>query len=48
MLCKKVIWHQPYSMDTEDAREVLFTLQQLVIAIDRELGISDADMGEFR
>jgi hypothetical protein len=48
LLRKKVVWHQPGSMDKEDARDVLFTLQQLVIAIDRELGISDAEIGEFR
>ena len=35
-------------MDTEDAREVLFTLKRLVVAIDKELGISDAGFGEFR
>ena len=48
LLRKKVIWHQPGSMDKEDAREVLFTLQRLVVAIDRELGIPDAEIGEFR
>lgn len=47
LLRKKVIWHQPGSMDREDARGVLITLQQLVVAIDRELGIKDADLGEF-
>ena len=35
-------------MDKEDARDVIFTLNRLVIAIDRELGISDASIGEFR
>ena len=48
LLRKKVIWHQPGSMDREDAREVLYTLQRLVVAIDRELGIKDAELGEFR
>ncbi|MFA6331860.1 MAG: hypothetical protein WCX22_02805 [Methanoregula sp.] len=48
LLRKKVIWHQPGSMDGEDAREVLFTLKRLVVAIDKELGISDASVGEFR
>jgi hypothetical protein len=48
LLRKKVIWHQAGSMDKEDAREVLFTLKELVVAIDRELGIKDAGVGEFR
>jgi len=48
LLRKKVIWHQPGTMDKEDAREVLFTLKRLVVAIDRELGIPDARMGEFQ
>jgi hypothetical protein len=48
LLRKKVIWHQTGSMDREDAREVIFTLNRLVVAIDRELGIPDADPGEFR
>jgi hypothetical protein len=48
LLRKKVIWHQPGTMDQDDARDVLFTLQRLVVAIDHELGISDAGMGEFR
>ena len=38
LLKKKVIWHQPGTMDKEDARDVIFTLNRLVIAIDRELG----------
>jgi hypothetical protein len=48
LLRKKVIWHQPGTMDREDARDVLYTLQMLVVAIDRELGIEDAELGEFR
>jgi len=48
MLRKKVIWHQPGSMDKEDARDVLFTLKRLVVAIDRELGIRDAGVGDFK
>jgi hypothetical protein len=48
LLRKKVIWHQPGTMDRDDAREVLYTLQRLVVAIDRELGIKDADFGQFR
>ncbi len=48
MLRKKVIWHQPGSMDKEDARDVLYTLKRLVVAIDRELGIGDAVVGDFK
>jgi len=48
LLKKKVVWHQPGTMDREDAREVIATLQRLVVAIDRELGIPDADWGAFR
>jgi hypothetical protein len=48
MLKKKVIWHQPGSMDKEDARDVITTLDRLVVAIDRELGIADASINEFR
>lgn len=48
LLRKKVIWHSPGTMDKEDARDVIFTLNRLVVAIDRELGIPDAEIGEFR
>jgi len=48
LLRKKVIWHQPGTMDKEDARDVITTLQRLVVAIDRELGIADATIGQFR
>ena len=48
LLKKKVIWHQPGTMDQEDARDVIHTLNRLVIAIDHELGIADASIGEFR
>lgn len=48
LLKKKVIWHQPGTMDKEDSRDVIMTLNRLVIAIDRELGIADASIGEFR
>jgi hypothetical protein len=48
LLKKKVIWHQPGSMDKEDARDIVNTLNRLVIAIDRELGIKDASIGEFK
>ena len=48
LLRKKVIWHQPGTLDKEDARDVIGTLQRLVVAIDRELGIADATIGQFR
>jgi hypothetical protein len=48
LLRKKVIWHQPGTMDKEEAHDVVATLNRLVIAIDRELGIPDASIGEFR
>jgi hypothetical protein len=48
LLRKKVIWHQPGTLDKEDARDVLSSLNRLVVAIDRELGIADAEIGEFR
>jgi len=48
LLKKKVIWHQPGTMDKEEARDVIITLNRLVIAIDRELGIAEAGIGEFR
>jgi 4-hydroxy-3-methylbut-2-enyl diphosphate reductase IspH len=46
-LRKKVIWHQQGTMDKEDAQEVIYTLRRLVIAIDQQLGIADASLGEF-
>jgi len=48
LLRKKVIWHAPGTTDKEDARDVILTLNRLVVAIDRELGIADASMGEFK
>jgi hypothetical protein len=48
LLRKKVIWHQPGTLDKEDARDVVFTLNRLGVAIDHELGIADAEAGEFR
>jgi hypothetical protein len=48
LLRKKVIWHQPGTMDKEDAEDVLRVLKRLVVAVDRQLGIPDADAGQFR
>jgi hypothetical protein len=47
-LRKRIVWHQPGSMDREDAAEVIRILDRLVIAIDKALGIADPDLGEFR
>jgi hypothetical protein len=46
-LRKQVIWHQPGTLDKEDAAEVVRTLNRLAVAIDRELGIKDADIGQY-
>jgi hypothetical protein len=35
-------------MDKEDAAEVIRVLDRLIIAIDKALGITDPDLGEFR
>ncbi|MFA5414888.1 MAG: hypothetical protein WC295_05285 [Methanoregula sp.] len=48
LLKKKVIWHQPGTMDRDDARDVIAVINRLVVAIDHELGISDAEIGRFR
>ncbi len=47
-LRKRIVWHQPGSMDKEDAAEVIRVLNRLIIAIDKALGITDPDLGEFR
>lgn len=46
-LRKRVAWHQPGTLDREEAAEVVRILNRLVIAIDRALGIADPDLGEF-
>ncbi len=46
-LRKRVIWHSPGMMDKEDAAEVIQILNRMAIAIDRELGIQDAEFGQF-
>jgi hypothetical protein len=47
LLRKKVVWHQPGTMDKEDARDVIATLNRLVLTIDRELGIKEPDIGKY-
>jgi hypothetical protein len=47
-LRKRIAWHQPGTLDREEAAEVLRILNKLVIAIDKSLGIIDPELGEFR
>ncbi|MDI9633907.1 MAG: hypothetical protein QXL43_00125 [Methanolinea sp.] len=47
-LRKRIAWHQPGTLDREEAEEVRRILNRLVVAIDRALGIKDADIGEFQ
>jgi hypothetical protein len=44
---KAVLWHQPGSMDKEDHTAAVHALHRLAMAIDRELGIRDPDLGEY-
>lgn len=46
-LRKHIIWHVPGTMDKEAAKEVNRVLGRLAIEIDRNLGIKDAELGEF-
>ncbi len=48
LLRKRVVWHQPGTLDREDAAEVIRVLNRLIIAIDTSLGVKDPDLGEFR
>src|SRR5512136_387714 len=44
---KAVLWHQPGSMDREDHAAAVHALHRLAMAIDRELGVKDPDVGEY-
>ena len=46
-LRKMVIWHQPGTMDKEDAADVRRLLNRIGIAIDAHLGISNPDAGKY-
>jgi hypothetical protein len=46
-LRKRILWHQTGTLDREDAAEVIRLLNRLVIAVDRELGIEDPQIGKF-
>lgn len=47
MLRKNVMWHQNGKMDAEDAESVVRILKRLVVAIDRDLGIADPQIGKY-
>jgi hypothetical protein len=47
LLRKKVVWHQPGTMDREDAAEVVRVLDRCSVALDRALGIKDPDIGAY-
>jgi hypothetical protein len=46
-LRKKVIWHQPGSMDRETAVEVRAILQKLLVEVDLAFGIADPQIGTY-
>ncbi len=46
-LRKQVIWHQPGTMDREDAADIRRLINRLAIAIDKHLGIPDPDAGKY-
>lgn len=46
-LRNNVIWHQPGINDKEDAAEVNRILNRLAVAVDRELGIENAEIGKY-
>jgi hypothetical protein len=46
-LRKRILWHQQGTMDREDAAEVIRLLNRLVVAVDRELGIEDPQVGKY-
>ncbi len=47
-LRKRIAWHQPGTLDREEAAEIIRILEKLIIAIDKSLGITDPELGEFR
>jgi hypothetical protein len=48
ILRQKVIWHQAGGpMDNDQYSDVKRTISRLLVAIDRELGIADADPGRY-
>ena len=47
ILRKKIMWHQNGIVDKEDAESVMRILRRLVLAIDRNLGIPDPQIGKY-
>ena len=48
MLRQKIMWHQAGGhMDKEQYNDVRRTLNRLLVAIDRQMGIKDADIGKY-
>jgi hypothetical protein len=47
-LRKRIVWHQPGTLDREEAAEVIRILNKLIIAVDKALGITNPELGEFR
>jgi hypothetical protein len=48
ILRQKVMWHQAGGpMDKEQYTDVKRTIIRLLVAIDRQLGITDADAGKY-
>jgi len=47
LLRKKVMWHQTGIMDKEGAADVIRVLNRLVVAIDRQLGVKDPQVGKY-
>ena len=46
-LRKQVIWHQPGTLDKEDAADVRRLLNRIAVAVDTQLGISDPYVGKY-
>jgi len=47
LLRQKIMWHQNGLMDADDFKGVYNTLKRLVIAIDKELGIENPEVGKY-
>lgn len=48
MLRQKIMWHQPGGpMDKEAYADVKRTLNRLLVALDRHLGITNPDTGRY-
>ncbi len=46
-LRKMVIWHQPGTLDKEDAADIKRVLNRIAVAVDTHLGIQNADTGKY-